>query len=568
MKKTLYDARKIITISYIIGLLGMLSILVLIGISREKQVLKTQQDDMYQDITASWTLDREGTKPVNVKKLGEYMDAEIGVLSMYYQLPELNEDISLVYRSKDVYTRVLVDEDVLYETDVYESRLYNKSPGNLWNVLTINSKYSAKCIEVQIYMVYDTDAVTVDSLYLGDKAEIILGIFADKMLGIVISLLLILLGIVLVVADFLPSYGRIKTHHGLAWIGLYAFFTGLWCLIETNVLQLCVEDMRILQLTDNMLMMVSNMPLLLYLDSEYKIFQNRIMRILAYIYVGFMYVCVAVQYSDIGDLHHMIIGIIAIMTGTDLILLIWIVRMFVQLKKEKKPLLNCALQLSGVCALCFFSIYESIRSSNVDQMDRAGLIRIGMLILCFCFALSSQIETYKIVEQGMKYDFVSKLAYSDGLTGLGNRTAYLERLEEYGSLEKRGEQLGIVYLDVNDLKKVNDSQGHDIGDDLITIAAKIIEDSFGHFGKSYRIGGDEFCVLMEGTDLEEKYVRGLETFKQLVDETNQTKGHAFEVQIAHGFAVCEEFTRGKIDEAIATADNAMYDNKMELKRNS
>ena len=127
---------------------------------------------------------------------------------------------------------------------------------------------------------------------------------------------------------------------------------------------------------------------------------------------------------------------------------------------------------------------------------------------------------------------------------------------------------GIVYLDVNDLKKVNDSQGHDIGDDLITIAAKIIEDSFGHFGKSYRIGGDEFCVLMEGTDLEEKYVRGLETFKQLVDETNQTKGHAFEVQIAHGFAVCEEFTRGKIDEAIATADNAMYDNKMELKRNS
>ena len=71
---------------------------------------------------------------------------------------------------------------------------------------------------MQIFMVYDTDAITVDSLLLGDKAEIILEILKDKIFGIVISLLLVLLGLVLVVADFLPTYGRAKQHHGLAWI--------------------------------------------------------------------------------------------------------------------------------------------------------------------------------------------------------------------------------------------------------------------------------------------------------------------------------------------------------------
>lgn len=566
MKKSMNKWKKIITFLYALGLLGMFSILVFIGISRQEQEQK-EKEETYKDITASWTLDREGTQPINVKKLGEYMDVESGVLSIYYQLPEMGADVSLVYRSKDVYTRVLVDEEVIYETSVYESRLYNKSPGNLWNVLTVNSKYSSKCLEIQIIMVYDTDAITVDSLLFGDKADIILGLFADNIFGIVVSLLLILLGAVLIVIDFLPSYGRAKKHHGLFWIGIFALLTGAWSLIETNVLQFCVKDMRILQLIDNMIMMIDTMPLLLYLNSEYEILRNRWMRILGYLGTGNILLCVAVQYIGSKDLHHMLNGGLLIMVITDFSLCIWLIRLFFKLKREKKPVLNCFLQIIGFCSLCSFSIFETIRSTFVDRMDRAGLLRVGMLILCICFAIGSQIETYKIVEQGLKFDLISKLAYLDGLTGLGNRTAYLEQLEEYEKNEKNIMQLGIVYLDVNNLKTVNDSQGHDFGDDLIRIAAKIIEDSFGHFGKAFRIGGDEFCVLMTGVNLKEKYAKGFEIFQQLVNEANKANWYSYEVHIAHGFAVCEEFTKEKIEEAIAIADSEMYQNKMELKRN-
>ena len=312
MKKFLKREKSIITFLYILGLVGMFSILMAICISREKQEQKIEQET-YQNITASWTLDREGTKPVEVKKLGEYMDTETGILSMYYQLPEMEADISLVYRSKDVYTRVLIDEEVIYKTSVYESRFYNRSPGNLWNVLNINSKYSGKCLELQISMVYDTKAITVDSLLLGDKADIILGLFAENMFGIIVSLLLILLGVVLIVVDCLPSYGRSKKHHGLWWVGVYAFLTGVWSLIETNVVQFCVEDMRILQLIDNMIMMIDTIPLFLYLNTEYKILKNRGMRVLAYILTGYPLICVVMQYSGIKDLHDMLNGGLYIM---------------------------------------------------------------------------------------------------------------------------------------------------------------------------------------------------------------------------------------------------------------
>ena len=188
-----------------------------------------------------------------------------------------------------------------------------------------------------------------------------------------------------------------------------------------------------------------------------------------------------------------------------------------------------------------------------------------MLILCICFGIGSQLETYKIVEQGLKYDLVSSLAYRDGLTGIGNRTAYLEKLESYKNTSHSFKQLGIVYLDVNNLKTVNDNYGHEYGDKLILTAAQIIEASFGAHGKSYRVGGDEFCVLMTGNATKESYESALTVFQQMIEKENKSKNNVYTLQIAHGFCICEDFTDGKLEEAIAQADSEMYRNKIALK---
>ena len=154
MGKASYKGHRIIGLLYALGLLGMLLIVVAIGVSRQGQP-QSGEERAYDDISTFWTLDREGTQPVDVRKLGEYMDDETGVLSIYYQLPELEADVDLIYRSKDVYTRVLADGEMIYETSVYDSRFYNRSPGNLWNILTIPSADSSKCLELQIFMVYE-----------------------------------------------------------------------------------------------------------------------------------------------------------------------------------------------------------------------------------------------------------------------------------------------------------------------------------------------------------------------------------------------------------------------------
>ena len=76
-------------------------------------------------------------------------------------------------------------------------------------------------------------------------------------------------------------------------------------------------------------------------------------------------------------------------------------------------------------------------------------------------------------------------------------------------------------------KKVNDNQGHEKGDELLSAASKIIADSFGRYGKAYRIGGDEFCVLMMGVSLQESYEAGLAEFQKLIREANMVKGRTY-----------------------------------------
>ena len=553
---------------YILSLFAILIIFVLIKFSA-----KIPNDEntsiQYIDITDKWTLDKSGKTPVDVNELGKHIGQDNNIMSIYYQLPEINHDINLIYRSKDVYTSVCVEGEKLYETTVFDSKWYNDSPGNLWNILTIDSNYSGQCLELQIKVVYDDNAITIDSLMLGDKAEIILDLFSKNLIQIIVSLLLILIGLTLIVLNFLPSYGRARTDHSLFWIGLFALLTGIWCLIETNMLQFCVSDMRIIQLVDNIIMIIDSVPLLIYMDCEHNILKNPIMRILGYVNVFYILLCMTVHIFNLGDMHHMLNLAIILMIITDISLFIWVLSSFIKSIKEKNLLLNNTLQFLGISSLWCLAVFEAIRTYNSDKIDRAGLIRIGMLLLCIFWSLSSQLKTYRLIVQGLEYDFISNLAYSDGLTGIGNRTAYMEKIDEYIQKAPSSDvkEIGIIYFDVNNLKNVNDKQGHEFGDKLIQAAADIIKNSFGLYGETYRIGGDEFAVLMEGGNLKDNYKNGNDLFFDSIVEINKIKKYPFEIQIAHGFTICEKLTREQIDYSISIADSLMYENKIRLKTN-
>ena len=147
----------------------------------------------------------------------------------------------------------------------------------------------------------------------------------------------------------------------------------------------------------------------------------------------------------------------------------------------------------------------------------------------------------------------------DALTGVKNRHAYLVTEERMDRQIKAHRQspFALVIIDVNDLKKVNDTAGHQAGDQCLRDACKIICDIFKH-SPVFRIGGDEFAVIVQGTD----YLRLGKRLGEVKDhntEAMQTGG----VVIACGMAKFENDTC--VAEVFERADQKMYENKKALK---
>ena len=147
----------------------------------------------------------------------------------------------------------------------------------------------------------------------------------------------------------------------------------------------------------------------------------------------------------------------------------------------------------------------------------------------------------------------------DALTGVKNRNAYRvyeERLNAQIEMN-RAPEFAIVLLDVNDLKKVNDNEGHKAGDQFLRDACKIICTTFKR-SPVFRVGGDEFVALCQGDDFSR-----LEELIRHMHEHNEDAINNGGIVIALGVSVYEQDAR--VAQVYERADQRMYENKRQLK---
>ena len=189
----------------------------------------------------------------------------------------------------------------------------------------------------------------------------------------------------------------------------------------------------------------------------------------------------------------------------------------------------------------------------------------------FAHSNISEIELLNIAFENMAtrlHEREKELRFSanrDSLTGLRNTTSYKSWVAELDKeIKNEAANFGVVVFDLDQLKKTNDTYGHDVGDKLIVTAAKVISDVFKR-SPVFRIGGDEFLAVLQHGDLddcEELFVR-LDTVcgNTVIEEMNTTS-----ISIARGFAMFETNKDVCFNDVFKRADNAMYENKRKNKK--
>ncbi len=174
-----------------------------------------------------------------------------------------------------------------------------------------------------------------------------------------------------------------------------------------------------------------------------------------------------------------------------------------------------------------------------------------------------ELEEMILREEKQKKELGSarQLAYRDSLTGVKSYNAYVETEQEVNELIASNElqEFGVVVFDVNGLKHMNDTYGHEAGDRLLQDACRLICARFMH-SPVFRIGGDEFVALLEGQDYQNR-ISLLADFETQAD-INLCNGSTV---VASGLATFRRGEDHSFRQVFERADARMYDRKAFLK---
>ena len=209
--------------------------------------------------------------------------------------------------------------------------------------------------------------------------------------------------------------------------------------------------------------------------------------------------------------------------------------------------------------------YESMQSAKIERIalfplkynnDTIGFIwatnfaleetdHIKETLELSTYFIASEIANYQLLQE------LEKLSSTDLLTGVKNRNAMNNRiLKILTGRERVPSNYGVIFADLNNLKTVNDSEGHNAGDALLKDGANILISTFDN-SEIYRAGGDEFLII-DMVNTKENLSNKVETLRKKSDDPNK-------ISFAVGFYFEEK--GGDIRNAMREADSRMYDDK-------
>lgn len=250
------------------------------------------------------------------------------------------------------------------------------------------------------------------------------------------------------------------------------------------------------------------------------------------------------------------------------------------------------LLFGGVAALCVLLCAEYRRTKNVDlrnPMIAFGLLgaggvlalalywlpgvpfygliyELGILVFIICLLWTVVNHTVNNLSFRIESRVYRRLSMIDGLTGLSNRRSFDQFFEDLVGRVHEYENIALFFMDLNFLKDTNDRFGHNAGDELLIGAAHCIRRCFGESRDCYRIGGDEFAVVLINPE-EGNMQMWSSRLDACIRQHNQNA--RYRLSIARGYSLLRD-DQGRIKrfgDWKAEADQAMYQNKLAQREN-
>lgn len=461
-----------------------------------------------------------------------------------------NKERCIKFYTAHMEVRVYADNCLIYTIDKPKP-FYAKTPGAVWNFVEIPS--DTEKVTVILQAVYPEVRQKAINFYIGNLEQMYNKILYGSGLDIVVSLIEMAIGVILIL--YWPiAHSRLEIEHTILYFGIFSFMIGIWAFNESGTLMTIIPIRAACVLISAVSLMLMTPAFVRFVKCFWRVPDRWISDVICILAFINIVVQLILQLTGIRGFRQMF-------TPTHILLgmaLMYMVGATVYAMWKRGINQQVIVGILGIIVLLGVLTLDLVHF-YLGSFQITFIGNFGVLIYICILAQEAFKQTISQADKARKLEFYRQLATKDMLTDLYNRNSYDEWVK--GNVQMPGTL--IITFDLNNLKYCNDTLGHAIGDDYIKNAAGIIAEIFGNFGNCYRIGGDEFCVVIpkqNKIDPEDK----LTQLEQEQKKHNAGLEYPY-MQIAYGYAEYDAQTDLDIEDTRSRADKKMYEMKRKMK---
>lgn len=477
------------------------------------------------------------------------LDYDIKECEMKNTLDVVTDTDCLIFEYQYQDVSMYVDGELVFDFDAPKAGQLHTVLGT--NILSIplKSEYSGKTITLKMHTLKATKSITINHIFVAPPGDYLYSIYHRNITQLVIAVVLLVLGFFYLLIYVALKIRKIKVEaipvEFFLSFFMFSFFISLWVLCDLHLLFITTGNIvisDILAYFSFMSIPVGFVFVVYHLIRRFR----KIFTVFELAYTTNVVIQTLLFATGIVDLAYMLTISQGMMFIGLLITITLVILAAIKHPARNTIILSVSFGVFGVLAAYCLIGYIFIPGFNYNFY-----FLIGMIVLTIGFVYLSIVEFLVLINKNHYMKQEIKYAYIDALTGIGNRRAY----EDFINNEKHSasnETFGIINFDVNFLKQSNDSLGHQAGDELLVAAAKLLQEVFHE--NVYRVGGDEFAALVH---LEKEDIRiKLVTLKYKVQSWRGNYNSY--LSIAVGYALKKDYPNLSLEELNIKADEEMY----------
>lgn len=555
MKNFMVKWGKLLTPLTIVAFIVTMLTLVYISVFGGEYFLNQSCGPVYS-LENGWSLD-DGFKVTENLSTRVPLPHDGGKLLLRRQLNEPNDVFkgtpSLLFQIKYLNMEIYLDDVLLAAYDTPENG-FTVSSGTLYFFADLPPDWYGKELKVYCEPLLDDNVNhTFSAPEMGVRSDILFSKIYGELMTIVVDIAMAVLGVVLLCGGVVCFKNR-SIRNPMVYTGFFAMFFAAYDLCLMVSTHLFIRNTYLLYTVELVSLMLVGVPLML-LSREYASnFGKSLLNVSTTFMLANFSVQIAIHFLFKYEFRQMLVF-------THASLILGVVALVCGLLLGKDASVNRKRFVMSTLPLVIGGFVDVIRfylswSQPLNLMFRLGTL--FFVITQLLFIIQNYLAMCKV---DVESEYLRTMAYKDSMTQLANRAAFDRDASALMANPGHSGSLWCVSVDVNDLKRLNDAEGHLAGDILIKKAAKVLNTVFGKFGIIYRVGGDEFVVLLYNTTQDN--VSGL--VERMFDEQNKSNVKKPILSMAAGASCYLDSDNGNFDKLYSRADAAMYEDKQRRK---